>query len=123
MGHKLYLKIAIFLTTAIFVGSLFSGDTSSLKTVKVSDKLIHFIAYFLLALSWFLVFKKKEPIFKTSFFIAIIVIIYGIIIEALQSILTEVRTAETGDIMANSAGVTAAMLFFYYLHKKRMLIK
>jgi len=123
LGHKFNLIIAIFLTTAIFVGSLFSGDTSSLKDVRVSDKVIHFIAYFLLALSWLLVFKKNKEVLKTSLFVAVSIIIYGIVIEALQNILTEVRTAEVADILSNSAGVVVATLLFNYLLKKRMLIK
>jgi len=123
LGHKFNLIIAIFLTTAIFVGSLFSGDTSSLKDVRVSDKVIHFIAYFLLALSWLLVFKKNKKVLKTSLFVAVSIIIYGIVIEALQNILTEVRTAEVADILSNSAGVVVATLLFNYLLKKRMLIK
>lgn len=123
MGHKFNSIIAIFLTSAIFVGSLFSGDTSSLKDVRVSDKVIHFIAYFLLALSWLLVFKKNKQVLKTSLFVAVSIIIYGIVIEALQNILTEVRTAEVADILSNSAGVVVATLLFNYLLKKRMLIK
>jgi VanZ family protein len=123
LGHKFNLIIAIFFTTAIFVGSLFSGDTSSLKDVRVSDKVIHFIAYFLLALSWLLVFKKNKQVLKTSLFVAVSIIIYGIVIEALQNILTEVRTAEVADILSNSAGVVVATLLFNYLLKKRMLIK
>lgn len=123
MGHNFNLIVAIFLTSAIFVGSLFSGDTSSLKDVRVSDKVIHFIAYFLLALSWLLVFKKNKQVLKTSLFVAVSIIIYGIVIEALQNILTEVRTAEVADILSNSAGVVVATLLFNYLLKKRMLIK
>ena len=76
------------------------------------DKVFHSLAYFFLALSWFFAVEKSHSIFKYRIVVAFLVIIFGIIIEVLQSSLTTYRTADYYDIMANSFGILIAMVLF-----------
>ena len=52
--------IAIFFTISITIGSLVKSDVIAIEIVSISDKTIHFIAYFFLMLSWFYVFFKTN---------------------------------------------------------------
>ena len=82
------------------------------------DKIYHVVAYFLLAGSWLFCFFKPAQNTKVKYFIAIVCIIYGMIIEALQGTLTTHRTASVLDVFANMAGVIAAMMLFKQIYKK-----
>ena len=76
------------------------------------DKVFHSLAYFFLALSWFFAVEKSHSIFKYKIVVVFFVLIFGIIIEVLQSSLTTYRTADYYDIMANSFGILIAMVLF-----------
>ncbi|WP_237587349.1 VanZ family protein [Polaribacter sargassicola] len=80
-----------------------------------SDKVYHLIAYFSLSISWLFSFYKKKSI---KLLIIISCVIYGIIIEVLQSILTEYRTGDYKDILANTLGIVLGLLIFNLIIKK-----
>jgi len=120
LGRNYFLYIAIAITTAITVGSLISTKNVGQVPVHVSDKVIHFGAYFLLALSWFLTFRNKYKLFINYLIIALAVFVYGIIIEVCQMVLTTYREADVYDMLANLGGVLAALLFFTLVNKKKM---
>jgi VanZ family protein len=92
------------------------------KTLPVGffniDKLYHFVAYFVLAFSWCLSLQKRELNVKFMLWIGIAVILFGIILEVLQKYLTDYRTLDYGDALANSAGVLVAVLFFSSFFEK-----
>lgn len=105
------LAIAIITTLAIAFLSL--GHLPKLDLgfkIKSSDKYLHAIAYFFLSLVWY--FALRGKINKTRFKIILILtlIFYGIILEALQGGLTDYRTADFYDVLANSFGVLIATL-------------
>ena len=52
--------IAVFFTISITIGSLVKSDLIAVEIVSISDKAYHFIAYFLLMLSWLYAFFKKK---------------------------------------------------------------
>ena len=112
------LFIAISLTIFIAIISLISLKEVHLIGGKNSDKVGHVIAYFVLCLSWLNAndnfFNKKYQNYKIIF----ILIIYGIIIEGLQYILTSYRQADLYDIFANSIGVLLAVILFKSIYGK-----
>lgn len=72
--------------------------------VEYADKFVHTIAYALLCFIWYLVLKSFK--FSKALLIAAgIAIIYGIILEVLQGTLTEGRTLDLYDVLANCIGV------------------
>jgi len=102
---------AISLTVFITYLSLDSFSEINMP-IDNSDKVFHSIAYFFLAISWFFAVEKSHSIFKYKIAVAFFVLIFGIIIEVLQSSLTTYRTADYYDIMANGFGILIAMLLF-----------
>lgn len=121
MGRKIILYSAIFLTIAIAVGSLISIKNVVETKVHNFDKIIHFGAYFVLALSWLLSFKINEESKKITLLIAFLVFVYGIIIEVLQGTLTDYRQVDIYDIIANFIGIVVAFLFFSLVFQKKKL--
>ena len=104
MLKKNLLVIALLYTIALAILSLL--NTSDLPSIEIDngDKFVHAIAYSLLCLLWYLSvksFKISKALLKASAF----AIIYGIIIEVLQGTLTEVRTLDKYDVLANCIGV------------------
>ena len=112
------LFIAIFFTISITIGSLVKSDVIAIEIVSISDKTIHFIAYFLLMLSWLYVFFKKKSFSKNVKFIFIGCIVFGIIIEILQGVTTTYRTLSFLDVAANTLGVLFASTVFHFFEKK-----
>ena len=80
--------------------------------IKSGDKYLHFTAYFGLSLLWYFALKERinKKVFK--FFVPLALIVYGIILEGLQSGLTTYRTGDIYDAMANTAGVIVALIIF-----------
>jgi len=107
------LIIAIAVTVAIAVLSLSAVPKLNLELgIKSGDKYLHFIAYFVLSSSWYFALKDKisRKVFKI--FVPLGLILYGIILEGLQSGLTTYRTGDMYDAIANTAGVIAALILF-----------
>lgn len=107
------LIIAIAVTVAIAVLSLSAVPKLNLELgIKSGDKYLHFIAYFVLSSSWYFALKDKinGKVFKI--FVPLGLILYGIILEGLQSGLTTYRTGDMYDAIANTAGVIAALILF-----------
>ena len=112
------IYIAIFFTISITIGSLVKSDFIVVKSISVSDKTYHLIAYFLLMLSWLNVFCKKETFQKNVKYVILGCIIFGIIIEILQGIITSYRTASYLDIVANTIGEFLEVVIFHVFEKK-----
>ena len=110
--------IAVFFTISITIGSLVKSDLIAVEIVSVSDKTYHFIAYFLLMLSWLYAFFKREKFEENVKYIILGCFIFGIIIEILQGIITSYRTASFLDILANTIGVLLAVVIFHVFEKK-----
>ena len=110
--------IAIFFTISITIGSLVKSDVIAIEIVSISDKTIHFIAYFFLILSWLYVFFKKKSFSKNVKFIFIGCIVFGIIIEIIQGVTTTYRTLSFLDVAANTLGVLFASTVFHFFEKK-----
>ena len=78
--------------------------------IKSGDKYLHFTAYFGLTLLWYFALKDRinKKVFK--FFVPLAIIIYGIILEVLQGGITNYRTGDFYDVVANTIGVLIAVL-------------
>lgn len=113
--------IAIFITISIAIGSLVKPDLITLKSISVSDKTYHFIAYFFLMFSWLYAFLKNEKFQKNIKYLILGCLIFGIVIEILQGTITSYRTTSYLDILANSVGIGLAVLIFHFFEKKIQL--
>lgn len=78
--------------------------------VGTSDKLLHFLTYFILS-SAFVTLVKNTSLLK---WIMLSLIIYGVLLEVLQGF-TGYRMMDVKDMLANSAGVLAGLLLRFTL--------
>ena len=106
------LWIAIAITVAIAVLSLSVTPKLNLGlNIKSSDKYLHALAYFTLSLSWLFVFRNQIG-YRIKFVLFTVLAIYGIILEILQQTLTDNRTADLFDELANVTGILLGLLVF-----------
>lgn len=109
-----------FFIIAIFI-TLLIGYLSFIKVPRVdvevanSDKWGHSFAYFTLSLCWLFTFFRFP---KKKYLIVMLCIIYGIIIEVLQTTLTTHRTGDFLDAIANTIGILSGLIVFNLIIKK-----
>ena len=119
---KIICIVALSYTIALTIGSLIKLVDLTISFTYI-DKVLHLVAYFGLSVLWLSFYHLIKKDFWTQWkpkmyyvFIAIALVIYGIIIELLQGSATNYRTPDMWDVLANSIGVvlgsTAFVLFF-----------
>ena len=109
----------VFITTL----SLVSLNSFSKVQIKGGDKYVHFIFYFVLTGLLILNLMSKFNFRKAVFISAISAVIYGIIIEVLQGVVTTYREPEILDILFNSLGCIFAAFLMIKNHKRLNFIK
>ncbi|QBA63309.1 VanZ family protein [Muriicola soli] len=92
----------------------FEDDTSLDLEIPYLDKIVHFTFYFIAAVLGIFFYRtlKQRTIanFKKTLIFLGGLIVYGIIIEVLQSTFTTYRSGEITDVLANSAGALLGTL-------------
>ncbi len=112
------LLLAIIATIVLGIASLSVMPKIDLGfKLKSSDKYLHAFAYFTLTTIWFFAFRDRIKKYNFKIVLILTLIIYGIIIEALQGSVTKYRTADLYDEIANMLGILIATLFFNKLMK------
>ena len=113
-------SFSLFYTLVITTLSLVQLDDIPKLNTGFDDKIAHFLCYAILCLMWFLSFysfKTKRSLFAAS----ASSILFGLIIEIIQSQATVYRTAEVLDFLANTMGALAMTILIYL--KKEVIIK
>jgi VanZ family protein len=106
------LLIAILATITIAVLSLSAIPKINMGLqIKSGDKILHILAYFSLSIMWFLALHKKFNRVSTKFIVIASLIFYGIILEVLQGGITDYRTSDIHDVIANIIGILLAATF------------
>ena len=77
--------------------------------VVLSDKISHFVAYFLLGFLFYLMLKTYNTI-QTLNVAVIMSLIFGIVLELIQMTMTSGRMFDPYDLIANTLGVLVAVL-------------
>jgi len=91
---------------------------------KNEDKVIHFLMYF--GLSFSLITEYYIKIFKINlnlFLINLFPVFFGGFIEILQSVLTNNRSGDWIDFLADTAGVIFAVIVFFLLKENKLVLK
>jgi len=90
--------------------------------VEGGDKIGHFVAYFIFTILWFLFFffseVRKENFKQSLIKSAIICVFYGGLMELSQMFLTDYRSPEWNDMLANTSGVIIAVIFLKLFESK-----
>jgi VanZ family protein len=112
------LIIAIFVTVSILYLSLIKMPKYNV-TISYPDKWLHCFAYLVLTFFWLFAFYKKER----KYLIIFCCILFGILIEVLQYSITNYRTGDYLDVIANSCGVLFGSFVFNQVFKKKQVKK
>ncbi len=121
---KISLTVALTISLGIAILSLVRINNIPSISAENSDKIYHVIAYFTLSAAWNLFYlnsAKKNTKIKFILSICASIILFGIVIEVLQELITSYRTFDLKDMLANSIGcVTAAIVFAVLLEKLKI---
>ena len=120
LKNVLIYSVTIVYTISIGVLSLAHLTKVPELNTGFDDKIAHFLFYAIFCLMWFLSFysfKIKRSLFAASAFS----ILFGLIIELIQSQATVYRTGEVLDFLANTIGALAMTMLIYL--KKEVIIK
>lgn len=118
LSERNLFTLALLWTIAITIASLVSIGNMPRVEVPGKDKTVHFLFYFVLTLIWNFALQKKYKNWVLKYIIAFVVIVYGIVIEVLQEVLTKNRQADIYDVLANSAGTLVALIVIFWLKNK-----
>lgn len=122
----LFFIPALVYTFAVLYLSLINLAETPVPELGVSDKIMHFGAYFGLGLLWmfFAIFNyKNERLFTRVLIVCGAAVVFGIFIEVLQDRLTSYRTLDIYDIVANSIGVVTAGIAVWLLKDTLIRLK
>jgi VanZ family protein len=120
--RKLYFGAATLWTGFIAVACLASMENFkdiSLATEEGVDKYVHACFYVLLTALWTLYAYRKFPAnrAKIRFWVFILSVLFGLVIEIFQGLFTEDRSPDLFDVCANSSGSALAILIFWVADK------
>ena len=118
LSERNFLLLAIIWTVLITVASLVSSSAIPKVNLLWNDKIVHFLFYFFFVVFWSFALHKNFYLKKYSFIIVVFAIVYGIIIEVLQSVLTKTREADLFDAFANSLGAIVGFVGFLIVKNK-----
>ena len=108
-------KFSILVALIIMYLSLTSSNTFdkvSFINIPFFDKIVHFGMYF--GLMTVIILENRKTINKTGqlFLTGLIPLLYGILIETMQSTITLTRTGSIYDALFNCAGILVSILLW-----------
>jgi len=112
--NKKVLSVSVSVLYTVVLTSVCLMKLNKMPDVGVSfgDKIFHLLAYVLLTFLWaktfFYILKDKKEIVLP--YVALFCVVFGIIIEVLQGTITDYRSSDVYDVMANTAGVLLTVL-------------
>jgi VanZ family protein len=109
MARIIFLLVLIGLSAAF----LMQVSSNTLPRFQHIDKLVHFGAFFVLALT----FHRAFPL---PFWLALIILTsYGLAIEYIQGLLPY-RSASWGDLVADAAGAASYYMLIWWRYRRRV---
>ncbi|HLW32992.1 MAG TPA: VanZ family protein [Aequorivita sp.] len=118
------IKLLLESKTWFWLSLIYSGAITTLFLVptggfprvnfSAADKVAHILIFFVLTCLWLsYIFRKTGRVTNRDILILLLsVLFYGIIIEIVQELFTDARTADFWDVMANMGGAIVGVLFF-----------
>ena len=115
LGHKTLLVGVVIYTILITLASLYRFIVSPfVLDFENSDKVLHFISYFIFEVIWFffLYFSARISMnWKRSLWTSgVVCFVYGILMELAQGFLTTYRSMDWKDAIANTTGIVFAVI-------------
>ena len=123
MGKNHFLFFGIILIVILTIISLKETDGLQKLFIPFLDKALHLLAYIILTILWssyLILHKPSVKLNKNLTLIFIGLMLYGIIIEVLQSKWTVTRLMEFNDLIANFFGIIIGILIFKYIFRYKL---
>ena len=118
-GNRIFIAVGI--TLIITFLSLFRVSPVVTKlNLNHADKYQHAVAYFAVTFSWIWSFQTRNNNKSMQLKILFAVFLFGVLMEVLQEVMTNYRTADVFDVLANTSGIVLAYLFFLVTKMKRV---
>lgn len=124
-GIRLLLAPRVLLVLAIIYSLVLTAvsivETNQLPSIRLfpmQDKLAHLLAYIILSVLWggFWLRTRAPRYWKPYLPVLLLTgLIYGIIIELTQHMITQSRSADVYDVLANTLGMLIGATAIYYL--------
>lgn len=115
LSRKFTISIWLLILLIVIIGSLLPNV--DIKVHNKNDKLIHFLAYFLMSLISSLIFERH---WKKILFAGLLLLVSALI-EVAQHYIPQ-RSASSMDMLANFLGITCGLMLSYvisFLNKNR----
>ena len=123
MRKNYFFILSISFSVILTIFSLKETDDLQEILIPFSDKALHILAYIVLTILWscyaFLIRPNIKPI-RNFVILFVGLMLYGMIIEVLQSEITVTRSMEYKDLIANFLGIMIGMLIFNYFIKLKL---
>lgn len=107
----------------ITILSLIELGNEGAPRVDQLDKVVHFLFHYVLSFLLLFHLKYDDVLFQVKrifYFVFFFSLIYGVLIEGLQAVLTLRRESDLWDVLANTLGCLTCLLSFrYFLRLKR----
>jgi VanZ family protein len=105
------LTLAIIATLVVAILSLTAIPKINLGLeIKSGDKFLHVLAYFTLSTVWLLALRNKLSNLSSRLLLIFSLVFYGIVLELLQGGITNYRTGDFFDVVANTIGILLSVL-------------
>lgn len=117
----IYYWKTILAAIVILVVSLGSFSMRQNPDIPNLDKIIHIVIYAILSFCLFYDYGQNQNIKNNKHTLALVAIpiIYGGLMEVLQSLLTEDRMASLGDFLANISGTIIAWGIYHLIYQRK----
>ncbi|NRB78881.1 MAG: VanZ family protein [Saccharospirillaceae bacterium] len=99
-----------FVLCLIAISMLSLSPSESVPQVGGYDKIVHFLSYLILSMSFWLGFQKAKPVWL----VLILLIMFGVLIEILQSFVPG-RLMSLMDAIANGLGILVGYCFCVFI--------
>nr|MCH9660199.1 VanZ family protein [Bacteroidota bacterium] len=98
---------------SLIITTLFLLPAKEVPEVRVPfvDKIVHLVIFSVLTFIW-LWFCESKKLLKYIARVVLLIFVYGIIIETLQELFFETRTADVWDVLANTIGILMGLVVF-----------
>lgn len=123
MLKNIYLVCGIGFIGIITFLSLKETFSFTANLFSFTDKIFHMGAYVVLTFFWgryLMLLKPDISMKKALIIVGTLLILYGIIIEILQTELTKNRVGEFEDVIANILGILIGAIVFRYIIKWKL---
>ena len=113
-NNKFSIIVALIIAYLSLAGSK-SFDEVPLFEIPFLDKIAHFGMYFVFMSV--MIFEKRKSFTNTShlLLLSLIPVSYGLLMEILQMTITETRSGDTFDFLANTAGTLVSLLVWLWI--------